>query len=153
MRVCTFPISLKPPITLPSSSRKPILPLSRSRNCSAAPVVQKLVTIGEAAARIPEVLKARYPEVPWPQIVAFRNIPIHSYFGIEWDVVWRAATGRCPTLRVQIAAIRDAESGSSDDDHGRWSGLKIVFRIGKGNAPFAFLMQRPPKSAAAAAAH
>jgi uncharacterized protein with HEPN domain len=44
-------------------------------------VVQKLATIGEAAARVSEELKSRHPEVPWPRIVAFRNILIHAYFG------------------------------------------------------------------------
>jgi len=37
-------------------------------------VVQKLAVIGEAAARLSEDLKARHPHIPWPQIVAFRNI-------------------------------------------------------------------------------
>lgn len=47
-------------------------------------VVQKLAIIGEAAAHISDALKARYPQVPWPRIVAFRNILIHAYFGIDW---------------------------------------------------------------------
>jgi uncharacterized protein with HEPN domain len=72
-------------------------------------VVQKLATIGGAASRVSVDLKAANPQVPWPQIVAFRNILIHAYFGIEWDLVWRAATHRCPVLREQIAAIRDKQ--------------------------------------------
>ena len=74
-------------------------------------VVQKLAIIGEAAARVSEELKIRYPQVPWPQIIAFRNILVHAYFGIDWDVVWRAARNRCPVLREQVAGILAAESG------------------------------------------
>ena len=62
-------------------------------------VVQKLAVIGEAAGRVSDEVKTNYPEIPWPQIVAFRNILIHTYFGLEWDVVWRAAIHRCPILR------------------------------------------------------
>ncbi len=51
-------------------------------------VVQKLSIIGEAAARLPEGLQNRYPQVPWPQIAAFRNILVHAYFGIDWGEVW-----------------------------------------------------------------
>jgi uncharacterized protein with HEPN domain len=68
-------------------------------------VVQKLAVIGEAASRVSNELKARHPEVPWPKIVAFRNILIHAYFGIAWDVVWVAASKESPMLREQIAAI------------------------------------------------
>ncbi|MCC6389216.1 MAG: DUF86 domain-containing protein [Bryobacterales bacterium] len=67
--------------------------------------------IGEAAARVSDDLSARHPEVPWPRIVAFRNILIHAYFGIDWEVVWLAAADRCPVLRRQIAAILTAEFG------------------------------------------
>jgi uncharacterized protein with HEPN domain len=76
-------------------------------------VVQKLATIGEAAARVSEDVKGRHPQVPWPQIIAFRNILIHTYFGIDWDVVWRAARNRCPILREQVAGILTAESGDA----------------------------------------
>ena len=73
-------------------------------------VVHKLSIIGEAAARISLELRDGNPQVPWPQIIAFRNILIHAYFGIDWDVVWGAAKNRCPILREQIAPILAAES-------------------------------------------
>jgi len=72
-------------------------------------VVQKLSVIGEAAARVSDDLKCRYPQVPWPQVVAFRNILVHAYFGIDWDVVWRAAKNRCPVLRDEVATILATE--------------------------------------------
>lgn len=54
-------------------------------------VAQKLAVIGEAAARLPDPFKRDHPEVPWPQIAAFRNVLVHAYFGIDWDEVWRVA--------------------------------------------------------------
>jgi len=68
-------------------------------------VVQKLSIIGEAAARVSGTVRSRDPQVPWPQIVAFRNILVHAYFGIDWDEVWRAARNRCPVLREQVARL------------------------------------------------
>ena len=82
-------------------------------------VVQKLAIIGEAAARVSGELKARQPEVPWPQVAAFRNILVHAYFGIDWEVVWRAARNRCPVLREQVALILAAESGGGGNESGR----------------------------------
>ncbi|MEP7367917.1 MAG: HepT-like ribonuclease domain-containing protein [Acidobacteriota bacterium] len=76
-------------------------------------VLQKLTIIGEAAARVSEPLTSRNPDIPWPQIVAFRNILVHAYFGIDWDLVWRAAKNRCPELRNQVAAILAVEASAA----------------------------------------
>ena len=73
-------------------------------------VVQKLAIIGEAAARISPELKIREPQIPWAQVVAFRNILVHAYFGIDWDEVWQVSRNRCPSLREQVAQILAAES-------------------------------------------
>lgn len=75
-------------------------------------VVQKLALIGEAAAHVSAELQARYPEVPWLKIVAFRNILVHAYFGIDWDEIWRAASKESPALRDQIESILRAEFGA-----------------------------------------
>jgi uncharacterized protein with HEPN domain len=72
-------------------------------------VVQKLTTIGEACARISPELKAAYPEIPWPRIIAFRNILVHACFGIDWSEVWLAASRQVPRLRDQIASVRPPE--------------------------------------------
>ena len=81
-------------------------------------VVQKLDVIGEAAARISTELKTRHPQVPWPQIVAFRDMLIHAYFGIDWEVVWRAAMNRFPVLREQAARILAVECGGLANESG-----------------------------------
>lgn len=73
-------------------------------------VLQKLTIIGEAAARVSEQLRERHTQVPWPQIIAFRNILVHSYFGIDWEIVWLAAKNRCPELREQVSGILAAEA-------------------------------------------
>jgi hypothetical protein len=65
-------------------------------------VIQKLGTMGEAAAHVSVDVTTRYPEVPWPRIVAFRNTLIHTYFRIDWEVARRVAVNRCPDLREQI---------------------------------------------------
>ena len=44
--------------------------------------------------------------MPWPQIVAFLNILIHAYFGIDWEEVWQGEKNRCPVLRDQIARLQ-----------------------------------------------
>ena len=66
-------------------------------------VLQKLMIIGEAAARLSPEFKAQHPQIEWRDIIAFRNIAVHAYFTVDWSIVW--ATAR------QIAEIMDSEQG------------------------------------------
>ncbi len=66
--------------------------------------------IGEACAKISPELRERHPEIPWPEVIAFRNILVHSYFGIDWDIVWTAASQEAPELGEAAARIRKTES-------------------------------------------
>jgi uncharacterized protein with HEPN domain len=84
----------------------------RASDLVSSAVVQKLAVIGEAAARVSADLRSRHPEIPWPEIVAFRNILVHAYFGIDWGVVWLAAVKQVPVLRRQVAAVLGAEFDS-----------------------------------------
>ncbi len=68
-------------------------------------VLQKLLIIGEAAARLPRPFRENHIEVPWQDIIAFRNIAIHAYFSIDWNIVWVTATGDIPSLRSEINNI------------------------------------------------
>ncbi len=72
-------------------------------------VVHQLTIIGEAVAHLPPDLRERYPQVPWADIKAFRNLIVHHYFGIDWEEVWLSATVRAPVLRSQVAEILRAE--------------------------------------------
>ena len=68
-------------------------------------VMQKLMVIGEAAARVSDEFRKAYPEVDWAAIAGLRNRLVHGYFRVEWDIVWAAATQEAPVLRGQIAEI------------------------------------------------
>jgi uncharacterized protein with HEPN domain len=74
-------------------------------------VAYQLSIIGEAAAHVQEEVRSHHPLVPWPKIVAFRNIIVHAYFGIDWGEVWHAATRECPELKAQIESVLRTEFG------------------------------------------
>jgi len=50
-------------------------------------ILQKLIVIGEAAARLPRSFVEQHPEIEWADIVAFRNIAVHEYFAVDWQIV------------------------------------------------------------------
>lgn len=74
-----------------------------------AAVLHELTVIGEAAARLSETLRRAHPETPWVKTVSFRNVVVHEYFGLNWEIVWDTATDLVPELRRQVAAVLEAE--------------------------------------------
>jgi uncharacterized protein with HEPN domain len=68
-------------------------------------VLQKLIVIGEAAARLPADFRKHHSGVEWSDIVGFRNIAVHEYFAVDWSTVWVTATQDVPGLRRKVARI------------------------------------------------
>ena len=66
-------------------------------------VLQKLIVIGEAASRVSSSLRERYDAVDWEGVASFRNRAVHGYFGLDWQIVWTAATSETPLLRGQVS--------------------------------------------------
>lgn len=76
-------------------------------------VLQKLIVIGEAAARLPIDFLNQHPEIEWQDIIGFRNIAVHEYFSIMWEIVWETAISDVPDLRVKVAQILVTEFGDT----------------------------------------
>jgi uncharacterized protein with HEPN domain len=68
-------------------------------------VLQKLIVIGEAAARLPEEFRDQHTIIEWRDIVAFRNILVHSCFSVKLDIVWETIQRDLPILRRHIVQI------------------------------------------------
>jgi len=75
----------------------------------------KLAVIGEAAAHVPDHIRSAYPQVAWRRIVGLRNVLVHQYFGIDWEIVWQAAIREVPELRGQVSMILAQEFPESPD--------------------------------------
>jgi len=71
-------------------------------------ILHHIQIIGEAARKVSGALQRQYPEVPWPQIVAMRNILVHDYFGVDGEEVWAAVERDIPDLKRKVAAILKA---------------------------------------------
>jgi uncharacterized protein with HEPN domain len=69
-------------------------------------VIHDFMVLGEAASRIPPATRALAPDIPWRDMVAMRNRLIHAYFGVELQIVFRAATVELPELRQKLEALR-----------------------------------------------
>lgn len=73
-----------------------------------AAVIREFEVIGEAVGKLPEELKAQYPEVPWREIKDFRNILIHEYFGVDPRIIWNAIHQDLPVLLKAMSGMLDS---------------------------------------------
>jgi uncharacterized protein with HEPN domain len=58
--------------------------------------------VGEAAARVAEDTREKYPSVPWADIVGMRNKLIHGYDKIDLNVLWDTVTDDLPRLAGEL---------------------------------------------------
>jgi uncharacterized protein with HEPN domain len=67
--------------------------------------VRSLEIIGEAAKKVPDSFRARYPHVERRAMAGMRDRLIHDYFGVDYQLVRDVVQSRIPELRGQIASI------------------------------------------------
>jgi uncharacterized protein with HEPN domain len=72
-------------------------------------LVRALEVIGESASRVPKTYRARYPQIPWGQIVGMRNALIHGYTKIDYELIWDVTVDQLPRLVEQLEAILEEE--------------------------------------------
>ena len=71
-------------------------------------VIRNFEIIGEAANRLPEEFKDRYPEIDWHRIRGFRNRIVHAYFGIDYSIVWLIKETFLPNMIAQLTPISES---------------------------------------------
>lgn len=61
-------------------------------------VIRAVEIIGEAVKKIPDKVKADYPQIPWKEMAGMRNKLIHEYFGVDIKRVWSTVKKDIPNL-------------------------------------------------------
>ncbi|MBI5326268.1 MAG: DUF86 domain-containing protein [Ignavibacteriae bacterium] len=67
--------------------------------------VRQLEIIGEAAAQLSKEIKSGNQDIDWEAIVGFRNIIVHEYFGINYEIVWNTIKTDLEILEIRISDI------------------------------------------------
>lgn len=58
----------------------------------------RMQTLAESPQRLSPGFKDQHPDIPWRQLVAFRNQLAHGYLGVDLDIVWGIIKHDLPLL-------------------------------------------------------
>jgi len=79
----------------------------RSDRILSLAITRSVEIVGEAANRIPDDARLRFPDIPWQEIRGMRNRLIHAYDLISEDVLWDTVLRDLPELIKQLEAAID----------------------------------------------
>ena len=65
-------------------------------------IIRSLEIIGEAVKQLDDTFKANHNGIEWKKIAGFRDILIHRYFSIDWEIVWDIIQNKVPELKEMI---------------------------------------------------
>ena len=68
-------------------------------------IVRSLEIIGEATKKLPSDFRIQYPQINWDEMAGMRDVLIHNYFGIDYDLVWNTIVNDIPDLQNELQRI------------------------------------------------
>ena len=83
---------------------------SKSRDA----VLRNLQILAESAERVSSSTKDEHPEVDWRAVIGIRNILVHNYLGVSFEVIWGVVERDVPDLERNIRAIVGPAAGGLD---------------------------------------
>ncbi len=78
-------------------------------------LVKLLEIVGEAATMLSDELRSEFSSVEWRTLKAVRNILVHEYFGISYEVIWESIQRDIPPLKQKIEHILETGFSISGD--------------------------------------
>lgn len=65
--------------------------------------------VGEAASRVPQEVRERHPQIPWREASATRNLLIHGYDIVRYDILCNTIRQDFPGMIEQLVKIISQE--------------------------------------------
>lgn len=64
--------------------------------------IREFQIIGEAIRNLNESTLKKYPDIEWRDIMDFRNVLVHEYFGIDFEIIWNVIIDDLPLLKKVV---------------------------------------------------
>jgi uncharacterized protein with HEPN domain len=70
-----------------------------------AAILYRLIIIGEATKRLSNEFREQYPMIPWRQMAGLRDVVIHDYDELDFDILWNVIHISLPDILPEVQAI------------------------------------------------
>ena len=71
--------------------------------------IREFEIIGEAVRHLSDQTIKKYPDVEWRDIIDFRNLFIHEYFGVDLEMVWNIIIDDLSSLKLAAEEFLNTE--------------------------------------------
>jgi uncharacterized protein with HEPN domain len=68
-------------------------------------VVRAIEIIGEASKKLDTGFKAENNHIPWKKMAGMRDVLIHDYMGVDYELVWEVVSIHLPKLLPDIQSL------------------------------------------------
>ena len=68
-------------------------------------ILYQITIIGEATKRLSSTFRQQHPEIPWREMVGMRDVLVHEYDQLDFDVVWDAVQNKLSELLSLIEIL------------------------------------------------
>jgi uncharacterized protein with HEPN domain len=67
-------------------------------------VLRNLTVMGEAAKRLPDDVRNRFPGIDWKRVCGLRDVVVHQYPVLDLEVIWEIAMNSVREVRAALEA-------------------------------------------------
>ncbi len=68
-------------------------------------LIRRVEVIGEAVKHLPKDFTNEHQEIPWKKIAGMRDMLIHHYFEVDYDLLWTTVSEIIPPFEKQIKLL------------------------------------------------
>jgi uncharacterized protein with HEPN domain len=75
-------------------------------------ILYQIAVIGEATKRLSQEFRQQHPEIPWRDIAGMRDVLIHKYDQVDFDVIWDVLQSKLPELLTRLEPLLPSPENS-----------------------------------------
>lgn len=68
-------------------------------------ITREVEIVGESSKNLSKKLKEELKEIPWKKISGTRDILIHRYFGVDFNIIWDLVKVELPKLKKSLLKV------------------------------------------------